>query len=87
MKRENDMSEIKQKILVVMADVFGMDVENIPAEAAPGVIEAWDSLKHMNLVLALEDEFNIRFPDEVIEQLISIELIELNVRELIDQAK
>ena len=79
------MCEIKQKILSVMADVFGLDIGDIPDDAAPGVVEVWDSLKHMTLVLALEDEFNIRFPDEMVEQLITMELIELSVKELVDK--
>ena len=29
-------------------------------------IETWDSLKHMNLVLALEDEFGVEFSDDEI---------------------
>jgi len=77
------MNEIKQKILAVMAAVFEMDVADIPENSAPGVVEKWDSLKHMSLVMALEEEFNIRFPDEMIEQLINIELIELSIKELV----
>jgi acyl carrier protein len=76
------MSEIKQKIRTVMAAVFEMDVKDIPDDVAPEVVEEWDSLRHMNLVLALEEEFNIRFPDEQIEQLINIEQIEFSINEL-----
>jgi acyl carrier protein len=77
------MSEIKKKILDVMAAVFEMDVNDIPDDASPGVIEKWDSLRHMNLVLALEEEFSIRFPDDQLEQLINLKLIELSVDELV----
>lgn len=36
--------------------------------AAPGEIVNWDSLRHMNLVATLEDEFDIELePDDVIE--------------------
>jgi len=76
------MSEVKQKIIAVMAAVFEMNIEDVPANSAPGVVEKWDSLRHMNLVLALEEEFSIRFPDDQIEQLITIELIELSIKEL-----
>ena len=27
-------------------------------------VEQWDSLRHMNLVLSIEDEFGITIPDE-----------------------
>jgi acyl carrier protein len=37
----------------------------------------------MNLVMALEEEFGIRFHDDQLESLISIDLIELRVKELV----
>lgn len=77
------MSDTRQKIINVMAAVFSVAPSEIPANAAPGVIEKWDSLRHMNLILALEEEFEIRFPDEQVEQLISLDLIELSVNELL----
>ena len=67
-----------------MAVIFANAPEQIPPNAAPGVIENWDSLRHMNLVMALEEEFCIRFPDDKVEQLISLDLIELCVNELVD---
>lgn len=74
---------LSNRICAVMGAVFGIDPSAISDEATPGNIEQWDSLRHMNLVLALEDEFGIRFPDEQVEQLISFRLIELSVRELL----
>jgi acyl carrier protein len=75
------MDDLQKRIRDVMGVVFEIDASGIAENAGPGVIENWDSLRHMSLVLALEEEFNIRFPDEMIEQLISFKLIELNLRE------
>jgi acyl carrier protein len=66
-----------------MGEVFGIDLATISDEATPGNIEQWDSLRHMNLVLALEDEFDVRFRDEQMEELISFRLIELNLNDLL----
>ena len=74
---------ITERIRNVMAVVFGIDVITISDEASQGNIEQWDSLRHMNLVLALEEEFDIRFRDDQMEQLISFRLIELNLSELL----
>jgi acyl carrier protein len=57
------------------ADVFSVHRERIRPESSPDDIENWDSLRHLNLVLALEQEFKIEFTPEEIEQLLSIELI------------
>lgn len=72
-----------ERICKVMGAVFGIDPAAISDEATPGNIEQWDSLRHMNLVLALEDEFGVRFRDDQVEQLISFRLIEFSLHELL----
>jgi acyl carrier protein len=69
------MSDINQRVLNAMAVVFEMDAADIPLNAAPGVLEKWDSLKHMNLVLALEEEFEVRFTDDELVDLLNLKLI------------
>jgi acyl carrier protein len=77
---------MEDRVKQVMAMVFGVDAGDIGANAAPGTIEAWDSMRHMNLVIALEEEFGVRFGEDQIEQLISLPLICLTLRELTGQA-
>lgn len=77
---------LAERIRNVMGAVFGVDSATIGDDATPGNIEQWDSLRHMNLVLALEDDFNVRFPDDQVEQLISFRLIEITLRDLLPSA-
>lgn len=72
-----------ERLRNVMGAVFEINPTTISDEATPGDIEKWDSLRHMNLILALEDEFGVRFRDDQVEQLISFRLIALNLRELL----
>ena len=65
-----------------MADIFELDAADIPDDASPGVIENWDSIRHMNLVVALEEEFDVRFNDTDIVDLITIPLIESIIKEM-----
>jgi acyl carrier protein len=58
-----------------MSDVLGLAREAIPTDASPDTVEEWDSLSHMNLVLALEEEFGIQFADEQIVEMLSVERI------------
>ena len=76
------MTELKQKIISIMADIFELDAANIPDDASPGVIENWDSIRHMNLIVALEEEFDVRFNDTDIVDLITIPLIESIIKEM-----
>jgi acyl carrier protein len=76
------MSNIDKKIIEVLASVLGMESSQIPLNASPDTLDNWDSIKHMNLIIALEEEFSIRFPDELIERLVSLDLIQANVQML-----
>jgi acyl carrier protein len=77
---------MEERIKSVMQLVFGVPLASIGDDAAPGTIEQWDSLRHMNLVIALEEEFGVRFSEEQFSQLISFKLISLTLRELTSQA-
>ena len=46
-----------------MSAVFGLSVDQINEESSSDTIELWDSLKHMNLIVALEEEFKVEFTD------------------------
>lgn len=67
----------------VMSQVLGVDPNSIVADSSPTTIERWDSLKHMQLIMALEDELGIQFPDEVIPELVSFEAIETTASSLV----
>ena len=52
---------MESRIKKVMGDVFNIGVDSINSDSSPDNIENWDSLKHMNLIIALEEEFEIEF--------------------------
>lgn len=43
----------------VVADLLGIPVAEITEDASMETIRSWDSLKHMELVAAIEEEFEI----------------------------
>jgi acyl carrier protein len=52
----------------------------LPDDAGPDELQLgdppdWDSLGHMGLVAALEQEFGVRFPSYALAQLVSVEAI------------
>jgi len=69
---------METRIKQVMSDVFNIDVETIGNNSSPDNIEKWDSLMHMNLIVALEEEFEIEFDDEEIVDSMNYALI-LNI--------
>jgi acyl carrier protein len=68
-------SNIDKRVKNVMATVFGIPVIQIMTNSSPDTIESWDSLKHMNLVVALEEEFEIEFSDDEITEMMNFALI------------
>ena len=57
---------MKKKIKETIANILELDIDRLNDESSPETIEKWDSLKHMNIIIALEEEFNIEFLDEEI---------------------
>lgn len=41
--------------------VFDDDTIELKAQTSANDIEGWDSMSHVNLILAIENQFNIRF--------------------------
>ena len=69
---------MEDRVKKVMGSVFNVDIDLIKDNSSPDNIENWDSLKHMNLIIALEEEFEIEFDDEEIVDSMNCALI-LNI--------
>jgi acyl carrier protein len=74
-------SPVDSTVLRIIADIFAVPQESLRPESSPETIETWDSLAHLNLILALEQEFQIQFPPEEIETLVTVERISSAVTE------
>jgi len=73
---------VKERAYRVIANVMNVPAESIDDNSSPDTIEEWDSIKHMNLILALEQEFSIQFEDEQIADMLSAELVIETLKEL-----
>lgn len=71
------------KIKEVMSTVFEIPVESLDDDSSSDNIDNWDSLRHLNLILALEEEFGISIPDEEVGNLVNYKLIELIINDLL----
>ena len=66
---------MEDRIKDVMAAVFEISVDEIKGDSSPHSIETWDSINHMKLIVALEEEFDIRFEDDEIPSLVNFNII------------
>ncbi len=69
------MDNVRNRLFAVMVDVFQVDKSQINNKTSPETITEWDSLKHMLLLMAIEEEFEFRFTDDEMTQCISSESI------------
>lgn len=67
--------EIEDRIRSVMSAVLAVPAEEINDGTSPDSIESWDSMKHMNMVVGLEEEFDIEFSDDDIVDMNNFALI------------
>ena len=69
----------------VMAAVFEIQAKDIDDNSSPDSIGNWDSLRHMNLIVSLEEEFNITFDDDDIANMLNYKLVKLTIEQLTEQ--
>jgi len=67
---------MNEKLRAIVAEVLELDPALITVETSVENQPKWDSLRHMNLIFAIEDGFSVRFEDDALPQLTSIAAIE-----------
>lgn len=61
-------SSIKIRLESIFRDIFGDDTICLTAETNAEDIEGWDSLKHISIMAAIQDEFSVSFDmDEIMK--------------------
>ena len=78
---------MEDRIKNIMSAVFEIPTSEIDGDSSVDTIKSWDSLKHMNLVIALEEEFQITIPDEEVGNLITYPLIKLILKEILNYSR
>lgn len=63
---------VSDQIRMMASDIFGVPGDKVTPSSTPETIETWDSIQHLNLVLALEEKFGVQLSPEEIEQMKSI---------------
>jgi acyl carrier protein len=62
-------SDILEQVRMIVADVLSVPPSALTIQSSPQSLESWDSVRHLNLVLALEEKFSIQFSPEEMEQM------------------
>ena len=76
------MENIDERIKDVMSGVFGVDAETLNEESSQDNVEGWDSIKHLDLIVSLEEEFGVSIPIEEVGNLTNFKYIKMTLEEL-----
>jgi acyl carrier protein len=69
------------RIDAIVATVLKIPVSSVTEETSPDTIDKWDSLAHLNLVMAIEIEFQISLSPEDAMEMLSVGLIRTILKE------
>lgn len=77
------MSDFLTRLQPIFRDIFDREDLTITRESSAENVDGWDSLAHINLISAIEQEFHIRFALGELETLKNVgEMIDLMHRKL-----
>lgn len=80
MREKRAKINMRDKLFKIISKIMDVPVEHITEDSSPDTVKKWDSLQHMNLILALEEEFDVQFSDDEVVEMLSVELILLTLK-------
>jgi acyl carrier protein len=54
---------MRNQVFEIVAEIMEMAIDDINENSSPQTVNKWDSLRHMKLILALEESLDIQFTD------------------------
>ena len=76
---------VEARVRQIAADIFDLPLEQISDTTSPQTVGNWDSVQHLNLVLALEQGMGVQIAPEDIERMRDVGAIVQLVREKLPQ--
>lgn len=60
---------MEQKVIGIIARILEVDVEELEMDTAIGDLPEWDSLHHLQIIVELQKEFNIKYSQDDLAEL------------------
>ena len=67
--------DIDLQVKTIFSNLFSIEPSKIHSKLSAADVDQWDSLQHLNLVVAIEEEFGISIDAEQITEMLTYELI------------
>ena len=69
------MTTTRARAARTLSLVLGVPMSELDDDSGPDNTVSWDSLSHINLILALESEFGVTLSDEDVTDMLSLGLV------------
>ncbi len=66
---------MEDKVKYIFGELFKIKSEDYSQDLDVNTVLGWDSMNHLNLVIALEESFNVSFTTEEVIQMTSVKAI------------
>ncbi len=76
---------LELRVRRVVSSVLGLPIEQVTLKTSNDDVENWDSLSIVNLMMAIEEEFQVGLSPEEAGDLLSVELITQVLQEKLAQ--
>lgn len=74
--------KLNSELQKVVSVTLGLLLSDVTVELAAGDVEKWDSLGHLNLILAIEGRFKVKFETEKIAEILTVGRIQEQLQAL-----
>lgn len=75
---------MEEKVIEIITRILEVDIEDVEMDTAIGDLPEWDSLHHLQIIVELQNEFNIKYPKEDLAELEDVSDLVALTKELTD---
>ncbi len=68
--------QVSQSLRTIFADTLEISSDEVVPELDAHSVETWDSFRHLQLILAIEEEYGVQFDPQVIPELVTVARIQ-----------
>ena len=66
----------EERLKIIFSTVMGVSIDSVDADSSSSSVPSWTSLRHMNLISAVEEEFSISLDFDEVMMVVQYELLQ-----------
>ena len=68
--------QVPSSLRDILADILEIAPEQVTSDLTIGMVDSWDSFRHLQAILAIEGEYGIQFDMQRVPELTSVYLLQ-----------